>query len=251
MLNEPELQVPHPRMAWRRFVLEPAAEIAAEMVHPVVGWTVGHLLYHLNSTPWYLAIEGPAAMLLAADACKSLAIRFLSDPFHPTHNKEFYYRDPSSHKLQIKLEFLQKHLRELDQADPGWTLKDRLTVSTFWSEFWFEKSAALAKHWLSAEKYEEYMTTWTELKWKVVRPRLLAITSTSSQSLQRSIEAMRPFFRKGGLNEIRFTEAVERRKKTGRTSCYRWRTRTTGGRHRSASCACRLDRRRGSDAIKT
>ncbi|MDR2756372.1 MAG: 2-amino-4-hydroxy-6-hydroxymethyldihydropteridine diphosphokinase [Planctomycetaceae bacterium] len=34
------LTVPHPEMLRRRFVLEPAAEIAAETVHPVTGKTI-------------------------------------------------------------------------------------------------------------------------------------------------------------------------------------------------------------------
>ena len=57
--TDPDLVIPHPRMAWRRFVLEPAAEVAPEMVHPGTGWTIARLLDHLNQTPWYLAIAGP------------------------------------------------------------------------------------------------------------------------------------------------------------------------------------------------
>jgi 2-amino-4-hydroxy-6-hydroxymethyldihydropteridine diphosphokinase len=36
VVDEPDLVVPHPRMAERRFVLEPAAEIAPDMIHPVL-----------------------------------------------------------------------------------------------------------------------------------------------------------------------------------------------------------------------
>jgi 2-amino-4-hydroxy-6-hydroxymethyldihydropteridine diphosphokinase len=47
-LETAELTLPHPRMSFRRFVLEPAAEIAAEMVYPINGWTILQLLHHLN-----------------------------------------------------------------------------------------------------------------------------------------------------------------------------------------------------------
>lgn len=46
--DEPDLQVPHPRMHERRFVLAPAAEIAAEMTHPVLRRSIGELLADLD-----------------------------------------------------------------------------------------------------------------------------------------------------------------------------------------------------------
>ena len=56
VVNSPELTVPHPRMSFRRFVLEPAVEIAAGVIHPTIGWTLERLVDHLDSGADRIAI---------------------------------------------------------------------------------------------------------------------------------------------------------------------------------------------------
>src|SRR5580704_13401702 len=43
VVETPELKIPHPRMAERRFVLAPFAEIALRVQHPVLGKSIAEL----------------------------------------------------------------------------------------------------------------------------------------------------------------------------------------------------------------
>jgi 2-amino-4-hydroxy-6-hydroxymethyldihydropteridine diphosphokinase len=44
------LKLPHPRIAARRFVLVPLAELVPNLVHPVTGKTIGELLAHTKDS---------------------------------------------------------------------------------------------------------------------------------------------------------------------------------------------------------
>ncbi len=57
------LTLPHPRMSFRPFVLEPAAQIAPKMLHPIIGWPIERLLLHLSSASNRVAVVSPNAEL--------------------------------------------------------------------------------------------------------------------------------------------------------------------------------------------
>ena len=65
IVDSPELTIPHPRMSFRKFVLEPAAEIAGEMLHPTSGWTIAGLLRHVSQSPRYVVVTASEPRLAA------------------------------------------------------------------------------------------------------------------------------------------------------------------------------------------
>lgn len=76
-----DLTVPHPRMTFRRFVLEPAVEVAGEMLHPTSGWTIAALLAHLQRSPSFIAVtarEPLIAKWLVTHLQQSLGCRIWS-----------------------------------------------------------------------------------------------------------------------------------------------------------------------------
>ena len=49
IISTSELEVPHPRMSERRFVLEPLAELAPDLRHPATGKTVREMLANVQA----------------------------------------------------------------------------------------------------------------------------------------------------------------------------------------------------------
>lgn len=182
VLDSPELTLPHPRMAWRRFVLEPAAEVAADMRHPQIGWTVAELLAHLNESVPYVALAGPPGVgktELATALARRLDARRLLESLDEGQLATFY-ADPASRAWTTELEFLAQRETLLDEA--AWP-RDLLTVS----DFWFEQSLAFAEVWLEATAYRHFEAQWREASRRVVRPKLLVLLDVELDELQRRI----------------------------------------------------------------
>ena len=54
IINAPGLEVPHPRLSERRFVLAPLAELGPDLVHPVIQKSVSELLANLPAGDFWV-----------------------------------------------------------------------------------------------------------------------------------------------------------------------------------------------------
>jgi len=60
VMEQEMITLPHPRLTFRRFVLQPAAEVAPKMIHPVIGWPIERFLLHLDRASDLVAIVSPS-----------------------------------------------------------------------------------------------------------------------------------------------------------------------------------------------
>jgi deoxyadenosine/deoxycytidine kinase len=172
-------------MAWRRFVLEPAAEIAPQMLHPGMGWTIGRLLDHLNTTPWYVAIAGcigSGKTWLAGRIAELSGARQVLESLDLPRLDAFYH-NPTRHAWQIEIEFLDQRTRELAADHPRWRSTDLPVVS----DYWFDQSVAFARVWLEPDAWSGYSARWEQSRGGVVRPRLVVLLEAASERLLQRI----------------------------------------------------------------
>ena len=183
VLDTPTLALPHPRMAWRRFVLQGAVEIAPSMIHPTTGWTISRLWDHLNAATPYMAIAGSIGAgktQLAERLEQGTSVRWIAER-PDTPRLDAFYADPAGNAWDMEIEFLGQRTRLLaaDSADRRqWTVSD----------FWFDQSAAFAEVWLPPDRLEEFLRRWSEARAHVVRPKLIVLLEAPAEELLRRVQ---------------------------------------------------------------
>jgi 2-amino-4-hydroxy-6-hydroxymethyldihydropteridine diphosphokinase len=60
VVETPSLVVPHPRMSFRHFVLRPALEVARDMIHPIIGASIGQLAWQIEFARDWAPIVSPS-----------------------------------------------------------------------------------------------------------------------------------------------------------------------------------------------
>lgn len=174
VIDTPTLVVPHPRMSFRRFVLVPAVQVAADMVHPTSGWTLARLLTHLETAADFVAIAGPAGAgktWLAKRLCARFHGRLLTQP-----KVSACVEDPAADwagpAYTTEIRFLEARTARL--AAERWETHSAAAALTV-SDDWFDQGLVHACYRLRGESLNRFRAAWDAAVDRVVRPKLLIV----------------------------------------------------------------------------
>jgi 2-amino-4-hydroxy-6-hydroxymethyldihydropteridine diphosphokinase len=178
ILDSAQLTLPHPRMAFRKFVIEPAAEIAREWRHPTIGWTLNQLRDHLRHATPYVAITGaPLAgnSQLAARLAENLDARLIRDAGTVAQSSQ-PAADSAGRRLQAEIELLTRRRQLLDRE--SWQQPERLAIS----DFWLEQSRACNGLDLDVRESAALAGAVEDACRGVIRPKLLILLNAAAPS---------------------------------------------------------------------
>jgi 2-amino-4-hydroxy-6-hydroxymethyldihydropteridine diphosphokinase len=162
VVESPELTLPHPRMATRRFVLEPCAEIAAELRYPPSACTIRDLLDNISVPHPLVAVVGVpgsgAAEVAAAVADATLA-RLIRAPTAAGAAE-------ASRSVEQLLATVAAWRGPL--AADGWQDDPHGTVA----DYWLDALPAMATEHVGAGDWPSFATRYEQLVGDVVPPQV-------------------------------------------------------------------------------
>ena len=172
VVESPELTLPHPRMATRRFVLEPCAEIAAELRYPLSACTIRDLLDNISAPHPLVAVvgvPGSGAPEVAAAVAEGTLARLIRAPVSVGAAGE----SPTG-MLEVVAACWRPLLADSWEDDPHGTVAD----------YWLDALPALAVERIAERDWPAFAAEYERLARDVVTPHVAIFLRLSGAELR-------------------------------------------------------------------
>jgi 2-amino-4-hydroxy-6-hydroxymethyldihydropteridine diphosphokinase len=207
IINTEQLQIPHPQMYNRKFVLKPILDLNLEWIHPILNQSVLELLescidesdckfVHNLESPLqkisleqfnYVAFEGnigagktTLATKIAEDFnAKSVLERFADNPFLPK-----FYKDQNRYAFPLEMSFLADRYKQLSDDLSQFDLFKDFIVA----DYHIFKSLIFAKITLADDEYRLYSNLFHIIYKEMPKPDLYVYLYQNSERLLQNIK---------------------------------------------------------------
>lgn len=208
VINSDELQIPHPQMQNRLFVLLPMVELGLDYVHPVLKSTLteliqncsdtnsyknlGVLSYPLESLDFenfnYIAIEGnigagktTLAIKIAEDFnAKTVLERFADNPFLPK-----FYKDQSRYAFSLEMSFLADRYQQISDDLAQFDLFKDFVIG----DYHIFKSLIFAKVTVTEDEFRLYRKLFEIIYREMPKPDLYVYLYQNTERLLENIKS--------------------------------------------------------------
>ena len=187
ILKTERLQVPHPRMTTRRFVLEPAAEIAADLEHPVSRCSIHELLENISQRHLHVAVVGVpgSGAPEIADAVADVTLsRLIHAPaplpiagWGALSTKHVSTKEPTEQLLLLSQKYADPLLKANWPDGPHGTVTD----------YWIESIRLAAENNSAIDTNKQFENAFASISQKTVTPHVVLLLNVNRQTLSERI----------------------------------------------------------------
>ena len=208
VISKAGIQVPHPRLQDRKFVLQPLTDIGPKYIHPQLERSITQLLADCSDSSeiesvniWiknpcnqydfkrlnFIAIEGnigagktSLAQMMSADFNAKLILeRFADNPFLPK-----FYKDPERYAFTLEMSFLADRYQQISDDLSQLDLFKDFVVS----DYDVHKSLIFSKVTLSEDEFRLYRKLFYHVYKDIARPDLYVYLYQNTERLQENIK---------------------------------------------------------------
>lgn len=165
VIDLPQLCVPHPRMHYRRFVLEPMTRIAPSVMHPTLGLTIQKLFDRMTRSPGLLVLLG-LDDFRQKTLFQTLTLRLPAITLEIDCGSFSRYSSPQT--LSRHLEFLESY-SECFSVNRFGDFKSPWIISSQWYDLaWINAQCDL-----SGSELDRFWDVWSRLRKQVFEATLM------------------------------------------------------------------------------